>query len=507
MVSFSRTVRCLSPHCQFDQCLASWGFGNLTGKTATAGSAPYMSLTVDPTTNRTTTSGFQYDANGNLTNLPNVSGALSYDIENRTGSANSLYSNLAYDMENQPLDRGGQWNLYGLHGERLGTYTYTFGRDVTYINGVDYDTTPVYPAQATRNIYFGGRLIQSNGTTVVVDAQGSVRANESGQTFEFYPYGEEMGSGTANGREKFATYTRESNGLDYANQRYYSSTYGAFTSADPLHQTATTPADPNNPGSWNRFAYTAGDPINRIDPLGACLVASLDDSDDDVDVSEGSNCGGNGLLPSGSTRCHSLPGLIYTFNGVPSTCQDGIIVAVDTSHVAPPTWFLDVGYTITKAVNGVDYDHLFLWVQPSGASPGTSGSVVYDGGPAHSCALIATSCGNVTAWNSSLGHYNELLNPSMTLFYSVALGGFGPSSLASDFASLEASLGLPGGQYTYNPILGPNSNSVAYTLLADLRVNPGIQPYTVFGTTAGTFSLNGVAQVFTGWGQYLQAVE
>ncbi len=247
------------------QSFAYDGFGNLTGKTATAGSAPYMSLSVDPTTNRTTTSGFQYDANGNLTNLPNVSGALSYDIENRTGSANSLYSNLAYDMENQPLDRGGQWNLYGPNGERLGTYTYTFGRDVTYINGVDYDTTPVYPAQASRNIYFGGRLIQSNNTTVVVDAQSSVRANESGQTFEFYPYGEEMGSGTTNGREKFATYTREANGLDYANQRYYSSTCGAFTSADPLHQTATTPADPNNPGTWNRFAYTAADPINRID--------------------------------------------------------------------------------------------------------------------------------------------------------------------------------------------------------------------------------------------------
>ncbi len=137
-----------------------------------------MSLSVDPTTNRTTRSGFQYDANGNLTNLPNVSGALSYDIENRTGSTNSLYGNLAYDMENQPLDRGGQRNLYGLNGERLGTYTYTFGRAVTYISGVDYDATLVYPAQASRNIYFGGRLIQSNNTTVGVDAQvRSVRTN------------------------------------------------------------------------------------------------------------------------------------------------------------------------------------------------------------------------------------------------------------------------------------------------------------------------------------------
>lgn len=33
------------------------GFGNLTGKTATAGSSPYMSLSVDHTTNRTTSGG------------------------------------------------------------------------------------------------------------------------------------------------------------------------------------------------------------------------------------------------------------------------------------------------------------------------------------------------------------------------------------------------------------------------------------------------------------------
>jgi RHS repeat-associated protein len=321
-----------------------------------------MSLTVDLLTNQTTTGGFLYDGNGNLTNLPNVSGTLAYDIENRTGSSNSLYSNLAYDMENQPLDRGGQGNLYGLNGERLGTYTYTFGRDVTYINGVDYDTTPVYPAQATRNIYFGGRLIQSNNTTVVVDAQGSVRANESGQTFEFYPYGEEIGSGTTNGREKFATYTREANGLDYANQRYYSSTYGAFTSADPLHETATTPADPNNPGTWNRFAYTAGDPINRIDPSGTenCVVDSFDGSgdSDDGDVNLGSHCG-SGFAPSagppdGATVCHTLPGVIFTFNSVPSTCQNGILVAVDTSHVAQPICNLSViaqGFAGTNLAN------------------------------------------------------------------------------------------------------------------------------------------------------------
>jgi RHS repeat-associated protein len=113
----------------------------------------------------------------------------------------------------------------------------------------------------------------------VLDGIGSVRANEMGQTFEYYPYGEEMGSGTANGREKFATYTREaSTGLDYADQRYYTSAYGAFLSSDPMHTTATSPADPRNPGTWNRYAYVGGDPVNHIDPTGNDFCSDNPDS-------------------------------------------------------------------------------------------------------------------------------------------------------------------------------------------------------------------------------------
>ena len=284
-----------------------------------------MSLSVDPTTNRTTRSGFQYDANGNLTNLPNVSGALSYDIENRTGSTNSLYGNLAYDMENQPLDRGGQWNLYGLNGERLGTYTYTFGRNVTYINGVDYDATLVYPARASRNIYFGGRLIQSNNTTVGVDARFGA-CERIGADVRILSLRRRNGLWNHE-------WPREVRDVHARIERHrlrkpavLFKHIGAFTSADPLHQTATSPAAPNTPGTWNRFAYTATDPINRFDSSGTsnCVVDSFDDSDGS-DVSLGSLwCG---ITASGSTRCYSRPGLIFTFKSVTLTCQDSIIVA------------------------------------------------------------------------------------------------------------------------------------------------------------------------------------
>ena len=58
------------------------GFGNKTAQAVTKGSAPTAYLNYNAATNRITTAGFSYDANGNLTQTPSVSG-MSYDVENR----------------------------------------------------------------------------------------------------------------------------------------------------------------------------------------------------------------------------------------------------------------------------------------------------------------------------------------------------------------------------------------------------------------------------------------
>jgi RHS repeat-associated protein len=93
--------------------------------------------------------------------------------------------------------------------------------------------------------------------TVVTDRLGSVRANGNGERFAYYPYGEERGT-SANGREKFGTYTRDSSGLDYADQRYYGVGTGRFGTPDPYKASAGV----GDPGSWNRYSYVQGDPVN-----------------------------------------------------------------------------------------------------------------------------------------------------------------------------------------------------------------------------------------------------
>jgi RHS repeat-associated protein len=70
---------------------------------------------------------------------------------------------------------------------------------------------------------------------------------------------------TAQDRDKYATYYRDSTtGLDYAQNRYYASTLARFTSPDPYMASG----GPTDPQSWNQYAYTRGDPVNRFDPAG-----------------------------------------------------------------------------------------------------------------------------------------------------------------------------------------------------------------------------------------------
>jgi RHS repeat-associated protein len=112
---------------------------------------------------------------------------------------------------------------------------------------------------------------------VLTDRLGSVRANSQGESFAYYPYGEERTS-TVDSRDKFATYFRDMVGQDYADQRYYGSGTGRYLSPDPWGVKA---ARASRPSSWNRYAYVEGEPINSMDRHGLFLCLGCGDDDDD----------------------------------------------------------------------------------------------------------------------------------------------------------------------------------------------------------------------------------
>ena len=93
-------------------------------------------------------------------------------------------------------------------------------------DGIDLDLQ-LYAVRTS--VSFAGMLIWEGSAAVYGDPAGTNRASGA----RFYPYGDEITS-TSNDRTKFATYNRDSfTGFDYADQRYYASTYGRFNTADP----------------------------------------------------------------------------------------------------------------------------------------------------------------------------------------------------------------------------------------------------------------------------------
>jgi RHS repeat-associated protein len=282
-----------SSRCSRGEAYTFDGFGNLTGKTPTAGSAPALSLSINTANNQPIGLG-SFDANGNTQGNSNSPGVPAYvwDVENRlvtTQPAVNQPTTYTYDpwgkrvwKEVPGVPSTCEIYFYGVAGQKLETYSC-----LTNSSGF-------YSTLEGINIYFGGKLLQVKGVWVATDRLGSVRANSNGETFAYFPYGEERANPTTpDGREKFATYTRDGFGQDYAQQRYYNANMGAFWSPDPG---GIKTANSSDPTSWNRYGYVSGDPVNHSDPAG--MEQDLCGPDWETDPSlEGPCCDpGQGLL-------------------------------------------------------------------------------------------------------------------------------------------------------------------------------------------------------------------
>jgi RHS repeat-associated protein len=246
-------------------------FGNLLSKTVTAGSAPSMSISVNTANNQIQgVDGLGYDANGNTTTNFNggVSNTLIYDAENRVSTYQpylGLSTSYAYDTQNQRIwswpgttDTWGNVsgytvNIYTPSGQKIAAYT--VAPEVADYNG---QATPFMASGlATSDQYFGSRRLAP------MDQLGSAGT--------YYPWGENKGSTNPQDTWSYATYWADSiSGLDYANNRYYSNAYGRFMTPDPSQ------GSPKDPRTWNRYAYTGGDPVNFVDPSGIYLGAATE---------------------------------------------------------------------------------------------------------------------------------------------------------------------------------------------------------------------------------------
>ncbi|HEX4136527.1 MAG TPA: RHS repeat-associated core domain-containing protein [Bryobacteraceae bacterium] len=390
--------------------------------------------------------------------------------------------------------------LYGVMGERVGTFS--------PLGGLWPDGS-LAMAQGETDVWFEGKLIcqgtcgYMQSTAVYQDRVGTNRA--SGTLYagtngaRFYPYGEEINSPqTGNDREKFATYVRdEYTGLDYADQRWYASSYGRFVTPDPYVAGGAKKGSTNNPGgpgSWNRYAYTRGDPVNRFDPRGMDDCAAIF-ADAELGYDPYSSCSG---APQGN-----CPNIGMAFAGDPDDptfeaqaaamgCYGASVIPV--AAPAPPSLTSSVSLYerpvyVDRTIPGIGSvpiyvgEHTYIDATAQ-LSTGAYVNFLCQGGPSG-----PNGTGNlVGSWQSG---YNTMVSAPPSgpgLSANIQVGGAYSCSNCGVVTQLLASAALymqSGNLAAYSGTMngGYNSNSYAFTLLEDI----GLAGYTSSGSAWSSF--------------------
>jgi RHS repeat-associated protein len=231
------------------------------------------SVSYNLSSNRITTTGFDYDKAGNQVRAlapSGVSQRFQYDAANRlvkvkADDNQTVIASYTYGETNERLIA---------EENSLRTY-YACDGSAEYVESGG----SVTPLWSKTYIYLGARLLSTltpNGSGGAIqyhhpDRLGSRLVTNAQDTVYFeqvtLPFGTALNAeSTGSTNRRFTSYDRSAiTGLDYAINRQYDPQQGRFTQVDPIGMSATSLGDPQ---SLNLYAYCGNDPINNTDPDG-----------------------------------------------------------------------------------------------------------------------------------------------------------------------------------------------------------------------------------------------
>jgi|GEM_PF-2345810 len=240
----------------YPQKTMSWTYDRYGNRLTEVTNGSTQTVNPSPTTNRL---NLTYDANGNLTNDGTY--GLTWDAENR------MVSYAGGSVTNQ-------YDAIGLRVRR----TKQGGSDVIYVFGgtqpiAEYAPGAAPSSPSVQYVYLGNQLVASKAASTYtfyerdhLSIRGVLADASPGSPTEQgdLPFGENWYG--SNLKWKFTSYERDSDvGDDFAMFRRFQYVYGRFSSPDPVA------GSPENPQSWNRYAYVVGNPVSYTDPLGQFL--------------------------------------------------------------------------------------------------------------------------------------------------------------------------------------------------------------------------------------------
>jgi len=256
--------------------------GNRWQQNVTAGSGPAPQYSFNAY-NHIASSGFAYDAAGNMTN--DAYHTYGYDPEGRIIQVDSSPASDTY-VYDALSRRIGQYNSSGAN-----EYLFDLaGHAVTNLAAVPENGSGTIcgsgcgdnsPLEST-DVYLGNRHLGyywNNSTTFTAqDWIGTVRARTDlngnrVETCSSLPFGDNLVCGASDGmpgyvdRDHFAEMFMFdwTDNTSHAQHRSYSINQGRWLTPDPAGLAAM---DPSNPQTWNRYAYVLNNPVSFTDPTG-----------------------------------------------------------------------------------------------------------------------------------------------------------------------------------------------------------------------------------------------
>ncbi|MBV6496990.1 MAG: RHS repeat-associated core domain-containing protein [Acidobacteria bacterium ACB1] len=214
--------------------------------------------TFSSTTNRITSSGYTFDANGNTTADPSGQ-TFVYDAENKQVSAANGSGTL------------GEYSYDG-DGKRVKKYVPSTGEVTVFAYDAAGKLIAEYSTQLSQTQQVNYLTSDHLGSPRInTDQNGAIAARH-----DYHPFGEEIDGvggrtaglnyGTDTIRKQFTGYERDDeSGFDFAEARMYSSKLGRYLSPDPLF---FVPERVFSPQQFNAYVYVGNNPLTSVDPDG-----------------------------------------------------------------------------------------------------------------------------------------------------------------------------------------------------------------------------------------------
>jgi RHS repeat-associated protein len=236
-------------------------YGNRWAQNVVSGSGPAPSFSFNTSNNQINSSGYTYDAAGNMTS--DGMHTYTYDADgNMTevdGGSSDVYT---YNALNQRVridwSGGGQFLVFGLNDQRTTTWNTSDGsiyEGVAYWGGTPIEYYDNGYAHFESLDWTGTKRMSTNNSGAVEGKYGT------------YLFGDDLTvlSGSDYDGNKFAGMDGDNPGdMSHAKYRQYSNTRGQWYSPDPYLGSY----DPSNPQSMNRYTYVLNNPLAYVDPDG-----------------------------------------------------------------------------------------------------------------------------------------------------------------------------------------------------------------------------------------------